>query len=829
MAFPFDDLSLSWKVLTNHYNNKTQHLAAFIIENNSKDTLFNDWKLYWNQSPRTVFEVKNPSVQLRKINGDFYEMAPRADFQLAPGQKITVEYISSDWLIKESDGPVGVYFVDHEARSKQVKSFQILPFESEEQIARSTVEATPPYTALRQFEENEKLNFDDGEVTSSIIPIPKSYSVRSGAFNLTSATSITFSEGLNSEADILIKLVEEVNGLKLMNPEPTNAPGAVHLAIVRGLKSEQYSLVIDQNQITINGGDPAGVFYGIQSLIHLIPVESYEKSKEIAFPALAITDGPTLGYRGIHIDVSRHFFSKQTILKMIDILSRYKINNLLFYFTEDEGWRLEIKDLPELTEVGARRGHTLDDREYLQPSYGSGPDPAGPHNNGTGYYTRSDYIEILQYAQARHMKVIPQVNFPGHARAAIKAMEARYHKYKDTDPEKANEFRLVDPDDQSEYLSAQHYTDNIVCVCRESAFAFYEKVMDDIISIYEEAGAPLEIFHTGGDEVPRGAWTKSPLCEEFLQANPAIGEANQLQRYFSERATEIIKRKGLINGAWEEAAMNIQPDGWTPNRKLADGSMIAYIWNNIWGQQDLGYKMANAGFPVVLCNVTNLYFDLAYNNDPREPGLYWGGFCNARLAYEFIPGNLYKSTQQDALGNKFLPERDFVDLVPLSPQGQQNIIGIQAQLWAETLQDQDMLEYYYLPKLYGFAERAWNGDPVWARIENTAERNAVADLTWSRVAQVIGKKELQKLDFLGDGYNYRIPTPGIKISQDTLYMNTSYPGFEIRFTLDGSQPTPNSQLYTGPVQINGALVNAKIFNKQGRSGLTARSEDTIVD
>lgn len=190
-------------------------------------------------------------------------------------------------------------------------------------------------------------------------------------------------------------------------------------------------------------------------------------------PVVNIQDFPRFSYRGVHLDVSRNFHSQESVFKMIDILAFYKINTLHLHLTDDEGWRIEIESLPELTRVGGQRGHTTKDAPALHPSYGSGPHPYAPQTYGSGYYTREEYIEILRYAHKRHITVIPEINLPGHARAAIKAMEARYEYFMSKGDEKAaNEFRLIDPEETSEYLSAQLFTDNVVNVARESVYHF---------------------------------------------------------------------------------------------------------------------------------------------------------------------------------------------------------------------------------------------------------------------------------------------------------------------------------------------------------------------
>jgi hexosaminidase len=490
---------------------------------------------------------------------------------------------------------------------------------------------------------------------------------------------------------------------------------------------------------------------------------------------------------------------------------------MLFNLTEDEGWRLEIPSLPELTEVGSRRGHPQRDSLCLQPGYGSGPDPNDPKSHGNGFYTRADFLEIIRYAHERHIEVIPEINLPGHSRAAIKAMELRYHRLmKAGKTQEAEAYRLIDPADTSRYISAQGYFDNTACVCQEQPIRFFETAVDDIIAMYKEAKVPLLMFHTGGDEVPSTAWTGSPICKDYLKNYPGIKNTRNLQGQFFGKMVDILQQRGLQTGAWEEAVMLFEEGGdWRPNPAFVGKEVYPYIWNNLWGNQDLGYRLANGGYPVVLCNVTNFYFDLAYNKDPREPGLYWGGFTDTEDAFEFVPYNLFESTRHDNMGRRLDPAKDFAGMQRLTKESAKNVVGLSAQIWSETVKGRDMLEYYYLPKLLGFAQRAWQGQPAWAG-QGEAGRHA----DWNRFMNTFVQNEIPHLDSHRGGYNYRIPAPGILLENGQLRMNAAYPGFNIRYTTNGSEPTKNSPVYEGPIPDEGKPIKAACFNSKGRSGFS---------
>ncbi|NJK82742.1 MAG: family 20 glycosylhydrolase [Saprospiraceae bacterium] len=197
-----------------------------------------------------------------------------------------------------------------------------------------------------------------------------------------------------------------------------------------------------------------------------------------------------------------------------------------------------------------------------------------------------------------------------------------------------------------------------------------------------------------------------------------------------------------------------------------------YVWQNLWGNEDLGNRLANAGYPVVLCNVTHLYFDLAYDNDPREPGFYWGGFLDARKTYELLPFDVLKCTKTDAMGNSITHE-DYKNKQALKKEAYDNILGIQGQLWGETTKGQQMLEYYYLPRIICLAERAWNPQPEWASTED----KTILDVAWNQFANTIAQTELPLFSKWSGGYYYKIPTPGAVIKKGILHANIFFTRF----------------------------------------------------
>ncbi|MEX2234151.1 MAG: family 20 glycosylhydrolase [Cyclobacteriaceae bacterium] len=825
------NISVRWEIVSNLIDTPNAFEARFTLKNHGTFDLDDkNWALFFNIAPRPILENKVPQpATVRHINGDWYKLIPNENFSLLRGDTIAITYTGTEGVIKETDRPLGLYFVFYEDGKEEkiveVSDYSFVPFTSKEQINRSPQDEEPIPTPEWTYNDNESLSRIPFSEIKPIIPSPFNIQTGSGSLELNSEFYISYQSGLENEAAYLAQSLKDVTGNEFKITDNVVSGGRpIQLLTekinVGGGSGESYILKIRKNGISIAGSDPAGVFYGIQSLRSLIPLEIYRQpSPSIVLPIVTVEDTPRFRFRGLHIDVSRNFQTKETILRILDLLSFYKINRFLLYTTEDEGWRLEIDGLPELTTVGAERQHTLGkETAVLHPAYGSGPYPDGDNRYGKGHYTRQDFIEILRYAKARHIKVIPEVNFPAHARAAIKAMEARYQRFMKKGKEKeANEYRLIDPEDRSQYLSAQAYTDNVVSVARESTFRFYEKVVDEIAKMYRDAGLVMDEIHAGGDEVPEGAWTRSPMASELLKEHPEIRDPKNLQTYFFRELLKRLKKRNLRVDGWEEVfLLKNDQGGYDPNPEFAGENVVPFIWNNLFDFQDLGYRLANAGYRVVLCNVSNFYFDLAYSKDPKEPGLYWGGFVDTRNAWLFAPFDMYKTTLKSSMGRQIDPEKEYANKERLKIEARKNILGLEAQLWSETIKGRDMIEYYMLPKLLGFSESAWARERDWETVENKENRERLINRDWNLFANTLGQKEVARLTYLNGGYNYRIPPPGAIVRDGILMANSAFPGLTIRYTTDGSEPGEKSAEYLNPVKVSGGIT-LKTFDASGKS------------
>ncbi len=819
---------ITWEVLSNSQRETPTANCVITITNKGKEPVVSNWVLYFNQSPRRILDAGNPSIgNVEHINGDWYRLTPTCNLTIEPGEKVSFNYETEYWIIKETDAPMGLYFVftsDSEDETiVEVDDYTIIPFTRPEQIQRNTSDYTPLPTPENEYTAYQGLTRLSKDQLHKVIPSPSNIIESGDYIELHEPIYIYYTDStLEFEANFLKHQLKSLLDWDCVVQKGTDITQNAILLTTNSAKEncESYNLEVSENGIIhISGYDKAGVFYGIQSLISILPIESIiEKKDAIVLPIIGIEDSPRFDYRGVHIDVVRNFFPMETILKIIDILAYYKINTLHLHLTDDEGWRIEIRSLPELTKVGGQRHHTTKEKNALHPAYGSGPFVSA--TRGSGYFTQTDFVEILNYAKQRHIRVIPEINMPGHSRAAIKAMEARYTFYKSKGDEvAAKEFRLIDPNDRSEYLSAQFYKDNVANVALESTYRFFEVVVDEIIEMYRTAGATLEIIHVGGDEVPKGAWSKSMVVDNLMAQHPDIKHYENMHAYFTERALQILGKKGLKMAGWEEVAL-FHNEGLEVNPKFANGNVIPYVWNSLWGSQDLAYRLVNRGYPVVLCHVTNFYFDLAYSNHPKEPGLYWGGFVNTYSAWHYSPFDILKTTIMDNMGREIDVDKEYAAMERLKPDAQKNIIGLQAQLWSETIQNPEMLEYRLLPKLIGFTETAWGKEREWETTEDRQQREGMITEDWNRFANSLAQQELPRLSKLFGGFGYRVPPPGAKFESDQLSANVAFPGLTIRYTTDGSEPNRHSPEYTSPLKIESKTVKLKAFDKAGGSSRT---------
>lgn len=491
-------------------------------------------------------------------------------------------------------------------------------------------------------------------------------------------------------------------------------------------------------------------------------------------PAARITDWPDYDYRGLMIDISRNYQTPAEMARILHLMHRYGFNVLHFHVADDEAWRLEIPGLPELTDLGSRRGYTLDAAEFLPQIFGGDGNPDTTGNSANGYFTRQDFINTIKLANSLGIRVIPEIESPGHARAALLAMEKRYRDTGD------DTYRMVDPDDRSQFTSAQSFHDNVMNLALPGPVRFMTKVGSEIQKMYNEAGVPLPSIHIGGDEVAKGAWTGSPVAKAYMDKHGITNERDLHLIYIRELLDEYNKLGIPISG-WQEIAVGHDDDF---NNAVRPHVVSVNCWSTLGPHSTVTRRSAEGGYPTVLSNVDHFYMDMCYNYHPDELGLTWGGTVDEFDALHGYPAQL----------------------CPVDSVAARNIIGLSGQLFSETVRTPEMLETYLLPKMLGLAERAWNADSTYT----DAQFNSVI--------------ELGEIPYWASaGYNFHLSQPGIIVDNGKLHMNAPYAAAQIRYTLDGSDPTATSALYTGPVDAPAAgQVRAKAFLPHaGKQSLTS--------
>lgn len=798
-------VTLKWTLNGNFKDGgESAYDATFCIVNNTSEALDNNWALYFCQLPTPVKQEIGLPLKIEEVASSYFRLSPTTLYKpIASGDSLSVCIHFSDGIIRMSNGPEGAFIVKYDKRGKEMPPITvpvlITPFTKETQWSCPGRRELPYSSGEKVFNDNTLFSQMQPLKPTDIFPTLKSADYTNGSFLFTNSVKLIYDSSINGLGTYLRSYLSSAFNCSFANKATTTIQLKLDTKKAITSDDEHYQIKIHNGEITIIGASPHALFDGIQSLVSII------SNQKILFsiPNMEISDYPDLKYRGLLLDVSRDFTTKSGILKLIDLLAQYKMNVLHMHLGDDEGWRLQIPGLPELTEVGARRGYTTDEQTCLYPAYCGGWNANDKNSSANGYYSKADFEEILRYAKSRFVTIIPEFDMPGHSRAAIKAMNARYNKYIATDPIKAKEYMLTDLKDTSRYETAQLYTDNVINVALPSTYRFVEKVLDEVNKMYKEVGVPLTLFHLGGDEVPQGAWEGSNVCRVFLKEK-GLKTTHEMKDYFIAKVIGMLQEKGIGLGAWQEVA--VLSNGKV-NQKFAGQKILSYCWNTLPERDadEIPYRLANAGFPVILSNVSNLYFDLAYCKHPQEFGADWGGFVSERESFDLLPFNLYASIHRTFDGQPVDMNSSSQNKLALDPAKQSEIKGIQGQLWSETIRNFGMIEYYLFPKMFGLIERAWNSHPQW---ENDPTGEAYLDDLKKYNSKIV-LHEFPRLN--RQKVVFRLAQPGLKLEGGKLYANTSISGAQVRYTIDGSEPTMYSEQWIKPITCESKIVKAKTF------------------
>ena len=427
--------------------------------------------------------------------------------------------------------------------------------------------------------------------------------------------------------------------------------------VIDGTLTDSYQIEIAGAGISITARSAADAFHAEQTLQQLM-------TDHQELPIGLIRDHPDFSHRGLFIDIARHFHDAAQLKKIIHAMSGYKMNRLQLGLSNDEGWRLEIKGLPELTETGSRRSP----QGPIFPCWGDGPEEV------SGFLSRTEFVDLLRFAAERHVTVVPEFNLPGHANALLRAFDG------------SGSWQLIDPDDTSAYRSAQGYSRNVLNVGLADSYHVAGRIIADIRAMYDEAGVLLSHLHLGGDEVPQGAWLHSPACHALpvwdmgwnmdSRADQESATA-ALMGYHYRRMLDIVNEAspGTLPGFWHEMA----PHG--------DDRSYYTVWLTDRGDRFALDHILENNFPFVISNASHLYLDMPCEMSATEPGLPWANYVDMESIYHFDP------------------------LASWNLSGDENVMGIQAQLWTETVFTGELMDYYLFPRLLAVAERGWNRTP----------------------------------------------------------------------------------------------------------------------
>lgn len=563
--------------------------------------------------------------------------------------------------------------------------------------------------------------------TVPLIPKPKFLLLeKAPSFSITNQTVLVAPKG-NLEIEYLKEIIQSQLGYELeITSVAPKSKNSIELTLNPNLKtdSEEYKIVVNSNKILIEASNSEGLFYGIQTLNQLL---DYYSDKQI--PALKIIDKPKFKWRGMHLDVARHFFSKSDIKKYIDYLALYKMNVFHWHLTDDQGWRIEIKKFQKLTSVGAYR------KESMVGHYNEQRFDGKPYG---GFYTQEDVKEIVAYAKQKHITVVPEIEMPGHATAAL----AAYPEYSCT----GGPFEVA---------TKWGVLDDVFCP-NENTLHFLKEVLDEVLPLF-----PSDYIHIGGDECPKTRWQNCSKCQALIKRE-GLKDEHELQSYFISQIEKHINSKGKKIIGWDE----ILEGGLAPNAAVMS-----------WRGTEGGIAAAKAKHYVVMSPGSHCYFDHYQGEQKTEP-LAIGGYTPLETVYDFNP----------------IPTE-------LNAEESNYILGAQGNVWTEYMEDFAKVEYMAMPRIAALAEVLWGKD---------ASSN-YTDFK-GRLLHHFSLLDKMKVNYSKALFEVKakiLATENHLLQVELMAANATS---SIYYTLDGTQPTNNSLLYTKPMTINkNTLLKAASF------------------
>ena len=519
-------------------------------------------------------------------------------------------------------------------------------------------------------------------VALSVIPQPVRVEPGAGVFTLTASTAITTDAATREVGATLAAYLFPATGYRLPVRAAAVGGGARAIAIridtsLARLGDEGYRLDVTPAAVSIRAFKPAGAFYGVQTLRQLLPPEIFREATVSGVtwtvPAVSIEDSPRFVWRGAHLDVGRHFMPKEFVKKYIDLLALHKMNRFHWHLTEDQGWRVEIKKYPRLTEIGGWRSGTLIGR---QRGYADSTQWRFDGERHGGFYTQDDVREIVAYAAARFVTIVPEIEMPGHAQAAISAY-----------PERGNTGNTID-------VGRRWGVYPGILNADEETIRFMQDVLTEVLALF-----PGRYVHIGGDEAPKVEWQASPRAQARIR-ELGLKDEHELQSYFIRRMDEFLTAQGRSLVGWDE----ILEGGLAPNA-------VVMSWRGTEG----GIAAAQADHDVVMTPTSHTYFDYYQSRDTLTEPMAIGGYLPLETVYGYEP----------------VPAE-------LTPAQARHVLGSQGQLWTEYMPGPRQVEYMAFPRLCALAEVVWTPPArkdfadFSARLTTHLKRLAILDVNYRK-------------------------------------------------------------------------------------------------
>lgn len=601
------------------------------------------------------------------------------------------------------------------------------------------------------------------EANYDIIPQPKEVRLDDGKpFELSPKTIVYYEAGLQREAEFLSEYVDNIIGYGLATEE---MQGNETVGIVLRLspadfkQAEAYEINVTPKQVTVKSADAAGVFYGIQTLRKSLPVSPIDSSqlnslhrKCSAFdgvndmggcqlPCGTIRDWPSFAYRGMHLDPCRHFMDLDSVKIYLDMMAMHNMNQFHFHLSEDQGWRIEIKKYPELTEIGAyRNGTVIGHNGNLYDTIRHG-----------GYYTQDELRDLIAYAAERHINIIPEIDLPGHMQAALACYP-----------------HLGCTGGPYEVWRRWGVSDDVLCAGNEEAMQFAEDVLNEVMDVF-----PSPYIHIGGDECPKVRWEKCPKCqakikELDIKKDDKFSAEDYLQSYVMNRMAKVVEARGRRVIGWDE---------------ILEGNVSETAIIMSWRGTEGGIEAARKGHDVIMAPYSHLYFDYYQSEDIANEPMCIGGYLPVERVYEFQP----------------LPEK-------LTPEQQQHIIGVQANIWTEYIASFRHVQYMALPRMEALTEIQWN---------NPQERDFEAFV--ERCKKMREFYELYHYNYADHIFNPRV------------WADTVAPNLATRKPITLRQQPAEKYTYEGAILLNDGNLGRGAYNSGRWLGFCGYPLDAVID